>query len=96
MSDSLESPVGIFASLPRRVRRFQIRPTRLLICAPTRSLMDRDVTVTLSEYIWAFVHGFWFRSRSDKWCAIEPRGEGLGGGVRCQGGAQVEEGRAVP
>ena len=31
-------------------------------------------------------------SRSDKWCAIEPRGEGLGGGVRGQGGAQGAKG----
>jgi hypothetical protein len=28
------------------------------------------------------------RSRSDRWCAIKPRGEGFGGGVRRQGGAQ--------
>ena len=32
------------------------------------------------------------RSRSDKWCAIEPRGEGLGGGVWGQGGAQGAKG----
>jgi len=32
------------------------------------------------------------RSRSDRWCAIEPRGEGLGGGVRGQGGAQGARG----
>src|SRR6266496_2255355 len=32
------------------------------------------------------------RSRSDRWCATEPRGEGLGGGVRSQGGAKGEGG----
>ena len=32
------------------------------------------------------------RSRSDKWCAIEPGGEGLGGGVRGQCGAQRAKG----
>src|SRR6266496_5476425 len=50
--------------------------------------MGRDGSIILSEHIWPFVHGFCFRSRSDRWCAIEPRGEGLGGGVRGQGGAQ--------
>src|SRR6266496_1786894 len=40
----------------------------------------------------AFRSWFCFRSRSDKWCAIEPRGEGLGGGVRGQGGAQGAKG----
>jgi len=33
-----------------------------------------------------------FRTRSNKWCAIEPKGEGLGGGVRSQGGAQGAKG----
>src|SRR5213596_3646657 len=54
--------------------------------------MDRDGSIILSEHIWPFVHGFSFRSRSDRWCAIEPRGEGLGGGVRSQGGAQGAKG----
>src|SRR6266511_2818117 len=36
----------------------------------------------------AFLSWLLFWSRSDRWCAIEPRGEGLGGGVRSQGGAQ--------
>src|SRR6266498_5680899 len=40
----------------------------------------------------AFRSWFRFRSRSDKWCAIEPRGEGLGGGVRGQCGAQGAKG----
>src|SRR6266699_1047956 len=40
----------------------------------------------------AFRSWFRFRSRSDRWCAIEPRGEGLGGGVRGQCGAQGEKG----
>src|SRR5436190_17824467 len=30
----------------------------------------------------AFRSWFLFWSRSDRWCAIEPRGEGLGGGGR--------------
>src|SRR6266496_6781585 len=54
--------------------------------------MGRDGSIILSEHIWPFVHGFCFRSRSDNWCAIEPRGEGLGGGVRGQGGAQGANG----
>src|SRR5436190_24048387 len=32
----------------------------------------------------AFRSWFLFWSRSDRWCAIEPRGEGLGGGGRSQ------------
>src|SRR6266542_1444649 len=40
----------------------------------------------------AFHSWFRFRSRSDRWCAIEPRGEGLGCGVRSQGGAQGARG----
>src|SRR5437867_8907854 len=40
----------------------------------------------------AFRSWFLFWSRSDRWCAIEPRGEGLGGGGRGQGGAQGAEG----
>src|SRR6266542_4363249 len=39
----------------------------------------------------AFRSWFRFRSRSDRWCAIEPRGEGLGGGVRSQGGQKRSE-----
>src|SRR6266536_4339508 len=40
----------------------------------------------------AFRSWFRFRSRSERWCAIEPRREGLGGGVRSQDGAQGEKG----
>src|SRR6266516_6046072 len=40
----------------------------------------------------AFRSWFLFWSRSDRWCAIEPRGEGLGGGGRGQGGAQGADG----
>src|SRR2546429_2249589 len=53
--------------------------------------MDGQWIIVLSEHIWPFVHGFCFRSRSDKWCAIEPRGEGLGGGVRSQVGKKRSE-----
>src|SRR5205814_10254421 len=53
--------------------------------------MDGQWSIILSEHIWPFVHGFCFRSRSVKWCAIEPRGEGLGGGVRSQGGQKRSE-----
>src|SRR2546426_12152259 len=54
--------------------------------------MDGQWSIILSEHIWLFVHSFCFRSRSDEWCAIEPRGEGLGGGGRGQGGAQGAKG----
>src|SRR2546426_10882274 len=54
--------------------------------------MDGQWSIILSEHIWLFVHSFCFRSRSDEWCAIKPRGEGLGGGVRGQGGAQGAKG----
>src|SRR5213078_1629353 len=56
------------------------------------AFMDGNGIIILSEHIWPFVHGFCFRSRSDRWCAIEPRGEGLGGGVRGQCGAQRGKG----
>src|SRR5439155_2181822 len=76
-------------------------PRRILACEGVNAAhhlvqlgarVDRQWSIILSEHIWPFVHGFCFSSRSDKWCAIEPRGEGLGGGVRGQGGAQGAKG----
>src|SRR6266567_7550020 len=49
-----------------------------LIVIQLGARVNRQWSIILSEHIWPFVNGFCFRSRSDRWCAIEPRGEGFG------------------
>src|SRR5438874_4312509 len=55
------------------------------------AFMDGDRIIILSEHIWPFVHGFVSGRAATGRCAIEPRGEGRGGGVRSQGGQKRSE-----